>query len=275
MFTTVGLKHKPNDHTSEDVVKQLSLWLENRGIDVVLNDDDIKNNADLIMVAGGDGSLLAVARNFVDDNIPILGINLGRLGFLADVGLNTMLETIEPILQGEFIQEKRALLHGQIKQDDEIIATNLAFNDVVLHRQQDSKIIEFEIYVNNKFTHSQRADGLIVNTATGSTAYALSSGGPIIHPDVNVIALVPICPHTLSNRPFLVHEQSEICIKLQESDTQAVVSFDAQSNLILNVNQALFITQYANHVNLIHPKDYDFFNIVRSKLHWGGKLKNL
>ncbi len=271
MFTAIGLIAKPNDSTSEGVVQQLSLWLEGRGIQTALEIEGIKNNADLIIVAGGDGTLLSVARKFVDDNIPILGINLGRLGFLADVGLDNMFEALDEVLQGQFIEERRALLCGQIKESGEVISNNLAFNDCVIHRQQASKIIEFETYVNNRLTHSQRADGLIINTATGSTAYALSSGGPIIHPDVRAMSLVPICPHTLNSRPFLVHEHSEIKVCLSEPETLAIVSFDAQSSQTLHAHQSLIITQYANHVNLIHPKDYDFFNIVRSKLQWGGK----
>lgn len=272
MFTTIGLVAKPEDFTSENTVCQLSSWLKDYGVAVVLDDEGIKKSADLIIVAGGDGTLLAVVRKFVGDNIPILGVNLGRLGFLADVYLDTMTTTITQILQGEFVSESRALLLGSIVQKEQNLAQNLAFNDVVIHRKQGAKIIEFEIYVNGKFTHSQRADGLIINTATGSTAYALSSGGPIIHPNVRAISLVPICPHALSNRPFLVHDGSEICIKLGELNRNAVVSFDAQLNLSLSTEQSLIITQYEKHINLIHPKNYDFFNIVRSKLQWGGKL---
>ena len=272
MFATIGLIAKPNDFTSQEVVCQLSEWLEDLGITTDLKDETIRKSADLIIVVGGDGTLLSVARRFVDDNIPILGVNLGRLGFLVDVCLEDMIPTIKPILAGEFVSEARSLLLGRIIQNNEEIAQQLAFNDAIVHRKQDAKIIEFEVYVNGKFTHSQRADGLIVNTATGSTAYALSSGGPIIHPAVKAISLVPICPHTLSNRPLLVHEQSEITIMLSEKGSQAVVSFDAQSTLTLDAGQKLVITQYENHINLIHPKSYDFFNIIRSKLAWGGKL---
>ncbi len=272
MFTTIGLIAKQNDFTSEQSISQLSLWLKENGLNVVLTDAEIRKSADLIIVAGGDGTLLAMARKFVDDNIPILGVNMGRLGFLADVYPDKMISSIEQVISGKFISESRALLVGELEKNGQILSKHLAFNDVVVHRHQSSKVIKFEIYVNDKFTHSQRADGLIISTPTGSTAYALSSGGPIIHPNIPAISLVPICPHTLSNRPFLVPENSQIRIQLSEHKQTAMVSFDAQVNIELMVSESLLITQYSNRISLIHPKDYDFFNIVRSKLQWGEKL---
>ncbi len=270
MFSTVGIIAKPNDYTSEKAVSQLSSWLIELGVAIV-EYDDIKENADLIIVAGGDGTIISVVRNFVDANIPVLGVNLGRLGFLADVNLTNMFDDIDAILSGNYVEEKRALLSCNVMENDAIISNNLAFNDVVMHRKQDEKIIEFETYINNKFVNSQRADGLIINTATGSTAYALSSGGPIIHPEVKTLSLVPICPHTLSNRPILINEFSEIRVELCETNTNAVVSFDAQTSLTISDNQQLIIFQHNNFAHLIHPVGYDYFNIIRTKLQWGVK----
>lgn len=270
MFKTIGLIAKPNDFTSQETIDRLCLWLGERKIATVQDLEQIKSQADLVIVAGGDGTMLSVARQLADFCIPLLGINLGRLGFLADIHPHAMFETLEAVLAGKSIKEERALLSGNIQENGKIISSKLAFNDVVIHRKQGSKIIEFQTFVNQKFIYSQRADGLIVNTATGSTAYALSSGGPLVHPDVPAISLVPICPHTMSNRPFLVNENSEICIKLSETDMQAVVSFDAQDNVSLTSQQSLVITQHRHRISLIHPEDYNFFNIVRSKLQWSG-----
>ncbi len=276
MFRTIGLIPKPDDTLSHDTILQLSAWLFEKKLTVLTEADAIKENADLIIVIGGDGTILASVRKFIDADIPILGVNLGRLGFLADVGLDEMRTIILQAIDGDFILEKRSLLHCIIKKSSDkserVIAQKLAFNDAVLHRKQGARIIEFETYINDKFVNSQRADGLIINTPTGSTAYALSSGGPIIHPNVDAIAVVPICPHTLSNRPLLISADSKIRIKLSEPNTDAVVSFDAQSNLTLAENQILVICKYKNSARLIHPKHYDYFEIMRTKLKWGGRL---
>jgi NAD+ kinase len=270
MFAIIGLISKADDFTSKDVICQLSLWLNKRHIKTLIDEKEIRHSAELIIVAGGDGTLLGVVRNFVNNKIPILGINLGRLGFLADIYLDEMFEVLQEVLQGQFVKQPRALLSVKIKPNQKNNVNKiLAFNDIVLHRKQESKIIEFGIYINNNLVLNQRADGLIINTATGSTAYALSSGGPIIHPDVQAISLVPICPHTFSSRPFLVHKDSEIRIELSDPNSCAIVSFDAQSTLTLNYKQDLIITQHNTYINLIHPKGYNFFNIVRSKLRWG------
>ncbi|CAC9631050.1 NAD kinase (EC 2.7.1.23) [uncultured Gammaproteobacteria bacterium] len=272
MFYTIGIITKPNDPHSNDKAKELGTLLKGKGIDVVQGDKQIAAQADLIIVVGGDGSLLNTARTFVDNKIPILGINLGRLGFLADVPATNMADIVTEILNGDFTQEERHLLSCEIKQDGKILGHFLALNDVVVHRAETLKMIEFNLLINGKFVNNQRADGLIVTTPTGSTAYALSSGGPIMHPGINAIGLVSICPHTTSHRPLLVPGDSEVVIQIKDSDNGAIVSFDGQTSISISIGQSIHLHQYHNLIQLLHPKNYDYFEIIRSKLHWGHKL---
>jgi NAD+ kinase len=272
MFNTIGIISKPNDAVSKNTANELRAFLEERGVGVVEGNSQIIKQADLIIVAGGDGSILNTARTFVDNNIPILGINLGRLGFLADVSVDQMFDMVAKVLEGEFIKEKRFLLSCQIEQNGKIISQNVALNDVVINRQDVLKMIEFDVYIDDKFVNSQRANGLIVTTPTGSTAYALSSGGPIIHPGVNAIGLVSICPHTMSHRPLLVPGSSEVVVCIKENSKGVSVHIDGQASFSLASNQQVRIRQHSSFIHLLHPKDYDYFEIIRSKLHWGSKL---
>lgn len=269
MFNTIGIITKPQDAISQETAAKLSEFLRKKGITVSTETCEIARQADLIMVVAGDGTLLNTARTFVDNNIPILGINLGRLGFLADISVADMFEAVEQILQGEFIKEERCLLSCQIEKDAQILHNCLAFNDAVVHRKDTLRMIEFEVFINDKFVSTQRADGLIITTPTGSTAYALSSGGPIMHPGVNAISLVSISPHTMSHRPLLVPGDSEIVVRVQSS---ASVSFDGQSSFLIEPEHTVRVRQHASFVHLLHPKNYDYFEIIRSKLKWGSKL---
>ncbi len=270
MFNTIKIITKPNDVHSDDKARELATLLKDKNVDVVRGGEQQTEQVDLIIVMGGDGSLLSTARTFVDKKIPILGINLGRLGFLADVSVTNMEEIITEVLNGNFTKEERHLLSCQIEQDGKILGQFLALNDAVVHRRETLKIIEFDLFINNKFVNNQRADGLIITTPTGSTAYALSGGGPIMHPSVNAIGLVSICPHTMSHRPLLVSGDSEIMIKVKDSENGAIISFDGQTSVSIKVGQDIRLRQYSNAINLIHPKNYDYFEIIRSKLHWGG-----
>jgi len=247
-------------------------FLRGQGIGVVTESEQIAEQADLIIVVGGDGTLLNTARSYVDNNIPILGVNLGRLGFLADASVGSMLEVVAQVLKGEFTKEERCLLSCQIEENGKVLKQFLALNDVVIHRKETLKMIEFDVFIDDKFVNNQRADGLIVTTPTGSTAYALSSGGPIMHPGVNAIGLVSICPHTMSHRPLLVPGGSEVVVRVKESEEGATVSFDGQTSIPIIADQDIRVRQHGSFIHLLHPKDYDYFDIIRSKLHWGGKL---
>ncbi len=272
MFNTIGIITKPNDLVSEGKAEELSVFLEGQGVGVVFESEQIANQADLIIVVGGDGSLLNTARSFVDNNIPILGINLGRLGFLADVSVTNMLDLVAEVLNGDFTKEERCLLSCQIEQAGNVLGQHLALNDVVVHRKETLKMIEFDVFIDDKFVNNQRADGLIVTTPTGSTAYALSSGGPIMHPGVNAIGLVSICPHTMSHRPLLVPGDSEVVIRIKESEEGVMVSFDGQTSVSITSRQDIRVRQHSSFIHLLHPKNYDYFEIIRSKLHWSAKL---
>lgn len=272
MFNTIGIITKPNDSVSEGVAEELSSFLQNKGAGVVVSNEQIAEQADLIIVVGGDGTLLNTARTFVDNNIPILGINLGRLGFLADVSIGKMFEVVSQVLEGEFTKEERCLLSCQIEQDGQVIHKSVALNDAVVNRQDELKMIEFDVYINGKFVNNQRADGLIMATPTGSTAYALSSGGPIMHPGVNAIGLVSICPHTMSHRPLLVPGGSEIVVRVKDASEGVRVHIDGQTSFPITSDQEVRVRQHSSFVHLLHPKDYDYFEIIRSKLHWGSKL---
>ncbi|BAS68452.1 NAD(+) kinase [Bathymodiolus septemdierum thioautotrophic gill symbiont] len=271
MFNTIGIITKPNDPNSDKKASELSNLLEQKSVTIVRG-GQIGEQADLIIVVGGDGSLLNTARNFVDKKIPILGINLGHLGFLADVPATKMQDIVTEVLNGNFTKEARHLLSCQIEQDGKVLGQYLALNDAVAHRTGTLKMLEFDLSIDGKFVSNQRADGLIITTPTGSTAYALSSGGPIMHPGVNAIGVVSICPHTMSHRPLLVPGESEIVVHIKESDEGATVNFDGQTSVPISAGQDIYVRQHKSSIHLLHPQNYDYFEIIRSKLHWGAKL---
>ncbi len=272
MFNTIGIISKPFDPVSEGTADELRAFLEAQGVTVVRDISVIAESADLIIVVGGDGSILNTARTFVDNNIPILGINLGRLGFLADVSVASMFDMVTKVLAGEYTKEERCLLSCQIEQDGQVIHQSVALNDAVINRQDALKMIEFDVYIDGKFVNNQRADGLIITTPTGSTAYALSSGGPIMHPGVNAIGLVSICPHTMSHRPLLVPGGSEVVVHVKDASEGVSVHIDGQESFPVMPGQEIRVRQHGSFVHLLHPEDYDYFEIIRSKLHWGSKL---
>ena len=225
---------------------------------------------DLAVVVGGDGTFLSAARSLADYDIPILGINLGRLGFLVDVSPATMLECLSKIFGGDYQEEVRFLLDAEIIRNNKVINKADAFNDVVVHISGVARMIDFETYIDGKFVNRERADGLVVSTPTGSTAYALSSGGPLLHPTLNAIALVPICPHTLSHRPIVVHSSSCVEILISESNQSSVqVSCDGQTSLNVEIGDIIRIQRKKNTIRLIHPANYNYFHILRAKLRWG------
>ena len=213
--------------------------------------------------------MLKAGRLLADKDVPVIGINLGRLGFLVDVSPDLFTEQLTPMLAGESISETRSLLFAEAFRDDESLGKSMAFNDVVLHARDDVRMIEFDTHIDDYFVNTQRADGMVVATPTGSTAYALSSGGPIIHPSLDALVLVPISPHTLSNRPIVVSNKSCITITMGESrDVGARVSFDGQANIRLKSGDRLVIRQQEHTLQLLHPMDYDYFRILRNKLGW-------
>lgn len=226
---------------------------------------------DLVVVLGGDGTLLSAARSLATHKVPIVGINLGQLGFLTDIPAHAMEEMLTEVLNGEYSEEVRSMIKTSIQRGDRIVNNSVALNDLVITKGARGSMIELAVYVDDQFVYDMRADGLIVSTPTGSTAYALSSGGPILHPGLGAIVLAPICPHTLSNRPIALSTRSRVEIVLQKGEG-AFANFDVQSHFPLNQGDRLVVTTHENGIRLLHPKHYNYFAMLREKLHWGARL---
>ena len=282
----VGIIGKHGDPSVRDTLLSLVDFLLSRGQEVIIEDvtaglldavhlpaaplSVIARQCDLAIVVGGDGTLLHAARNLAEENVPLLGVNLGRLGFLTDISPDTMIASLEQILAGEYDEEQRFLLRSTIGTKARPGRPARALNDVVLHKWNIARMIEFEIYVDGRFVDAQRSDGLIVSTPTGSTAYALSGGGPLLAPELNAIVLVPICPHTLSNRPIVISAESLVEIAICDGHHPHVrVTCDGQTNMPVRRDESIRISKDDHHIRLLHPRGHDHFNILRSKLGWG------
>lgn len=253
--------------------KEIDIWVEEHtAIGAELHGfntaklEDIGSKADLAIVMGGDGTMLSVARNLMDAGIPLVGINRGRFGFLTDLRAEDMLDAIDAILAGAYRTEARMMMTASVLRAGKTVYDGLAFNDVVI--KSGLRLIELEVEINGKFMHKQRSDGLILSTPTGTTAYALSAGGPILHPDLDAFALVPINPHTLSNRPIVLSSNSQIEVTLvQVNDAQ--ISYDGQFQLALELGDRVIIKRSDQDITLLHPSDYCYFEMLRNKLNWG------
>ncbi|MGV6826376.1 MAG: NAD(+) kinase [bacterium] len=278
---SVALIAKPGDSDLGGIVMSIRDFLEARGIEVLphqnaaalfgdsspFDDNALGEASDLAIVIGGDGTLLSAARGMVIHDVPLVGVNLGRLGFLVDISPDQAVHSIAEILDGHFLEEQRFLLESRIGNGE----TSLAFNEVTLHKWNIARMIEFETRVNGNLVNIQRSDGLIVSTPTGSTAYALSGGGPLLEPSLDAIALVPICPHTLSNRPIVVHGDSDIDILVcgHTEHRNVRVTNDGQSSCEIQPGDTLHIRKYDKPARLFHPADHDHFELLRAKLGWG------
>lgn len=231
--------------------------------------------SDLIIVIGGDGTFLSAARDVAQYQVPMLGINRGRLGFLTDIMPSQMETALAQVLAGDFRLEERFMLNAQVMRDGNVIAEDCAFNDVVLHPSQSIRMIEFDLHIDDQFVYSQKSDGLIVSTPTGSTAYALSAGGPLVHPSLNALVLVPMFPHSLNNRPIIVGADAKLRIRIgMENTVVPRVSLDAQNHLDMAHGDELHISQYPQTIQLIHLHSHDYFETCRTKLGWGSRIEN-
>ena len=281
-FNTIGLVVRQNIHKHMDTVELVVATLRKHAevlIHCLDQDFSIKNisnqpieslvtQSDLVISLGGDGTLLTAARALVDKETPLLGINLGRLGFLADVSVNDFEQHLMDVVAGKFTIEKRFFIEGEIHSSSGQVTSNIALNDIILHSHESLSMIEYEVYSDGNLIHKQRADGVIVTTPTGSTAYALSGGGPIMHPSLETLAIVPICPHTLSNRPIVLPAAQEIEVCLGQSESIARVNYDGQSTVIISSEDRVRIKRYSKSIALLHPQSYDYFEILRAKLYW-------
>lgn len=283
MFDTVGvIGFLENDLVSETVDK-LSAFLRDSGRSVLVEEgtqgassnsqtatrDEIGSQCDLVIVVGGDGSMLHAARDLVDYDLPLLGINRGRLGFLTDILPSELEQRVGEVLKGNYAISHRFMLDAELYRGDKQVGEGTALNDVVLQPRNSIRMIEFSLNIDGQYVYTQRSDGLIISTPTGSTAYALSGGGPIIHPSINAIDLVPINPHTLSNRPIIVDGDSrlEITIETKNSVLPQIVC-DGQTYLAAERGDRLLVKKKQQMVNLLHPVQHDFYETCRTKLHW-------
>lgn len=235
-----------------------------------VREEEMGKRADLVIAIGGDGTLLYAARLVARHGVPLLGINRGRLGFLTDVMPQDMIPSVDAALQGELEKDERSLLSARLCRSGGQVSEALALNDVVLQKVATGRMLDFETQVNGKYVNTHAGDGIVVASATGSTAYALSCGGPIVEPHLDVIVIAPICPHTLSDRPIIVPGSVEIEIRLLERpDTQAEIACDGAVLGDLRPADRLQIKPAKERITLLHPPGYDYFRLLRSKLHWG------
>jgi NAD+ kinase len=282
----VGLIAKPRSDNAASLVPELIAWLEARGTAVFLDEecagyagrspalsrDQVAANSQLLVVLGGDGTLLSAARASLQRNgagdLPLFAVNLGGLGFLTAIKIDELYPQLERALRGDFRVAQRRMLHVELWRSERCIASHEALNDVVLTKAEIARMIDLEVHVDNHFVCVYKADGLIVATPTGSTAYSLSAGGPIMFPSVSATAITPICPHTLTNRPVIVPDESEIqVIVLYNSPTYMTI--DGQVGEILKTGDRIVCRRSEHCISLVRPPDMMFFDVLREKLKWG------
>jgi NAD+ kinase len=283
-YKTVGIFSRPRRATLAEIVPQLLAWLTARGItpifdaetanclncgDVGKTRQQIVQEADLILVLGGDGTMLSASREAAPRGIPILPINLGGLGFLTSFTLDQLYPALEDALAGRTAIEERVLLLAERTHNGNVLAQQRVLNDAVLHRGALGRMIEMELCIDGGFVCRYRADGLIVATPTGSTAYSMSAGGPIVHPAVESILITPICPHTLSDRPVVVPNTTRIELKLLEASDSTFLTLDGQIGVPMQLGDGVRITRAPERLKLLHPPAKTYFEILRSKLKWG------
>ena len=284
----VGVVVKPNHKEAWATACELSGWLEQRGIDLIgslhenieksdtgkcgieaVETQEFQSRADLIVVLGGDGTMISTARLTGKREVSVLGINYGSLGYLTEFRIEEMLPALESILEGNYEIDRRVMLDVEHLRDGEKLASGRVLNDVVINKAALARIIEIEVKLNNLFVNSFRADGLIVSTPTGSTAYNLSAGGPILYPSMNAVVLTPICPFTLTNRPIVVPDEDEIEIKLKSEIEGVVLTLDGQVGHQVKADDRILIRKSATTFNLVQPPNRNYFDVLRNKLKWG------
>ncbi|PPI88944.1 NAD(+) kinase [Candidatus Pantoea edessiphila] len=288
-FNCIGIVGYLHPHSMISTHKTLWQWLTKKGYLVLVENkiaqkiaiNNIKRKitlttigkkADLAIVVGGDGNMLGAARVLAQYDIKVIGINRGNLGFLTDLDPSNALFQLSEVLKGNYFIENRFLLEAQIEKKSCCKHIGLAMNEVVLHSGLIAHMIEFEVYIDEVFAFAQRSDGLIISTPTGSTAYSLSAGGPILTPSLEAISLVPMFPHTLSIRPLVINSNSTIRVRFRHFHSNIQISFDSQIISSIKEGEDIIVFRSKNNLNLIHPNDYCYFNTLNSKLGWAKKL---
>ncbi|MGH8193827.1 MAG: NAD(+) kinase [Woeseiaceae bacterium] len=282
-FNTVAIFGRVEDPRVQEPMSAIAAHLAKAGIEVIarpgvsfevpvriVDEPELAREADLIIAIGGDGTMLYAAELGRERGVPLLGINRGRLGFLADVTPGEMLHSLDQVLNGQYARESRLMLTARIIAPDGSARVATGLNDVVLQRRETGRMVDFETRIAGRYVNTHSGDGLIVATPTGSTAYALSCGGPIIEPSLDAVVVVPVCPHTLSDRPIVIPAKHEIEVRLlAHEDSKAEITVDGQTLGDLNPEDRLVIGEAKKRITLIHPPGYDYYEILRSKLHWG------
>ncbi len=274
----LGIIANSNKEKAAEYASRLAGWLSEKGVEVFFEEEiaakanmpgvsgnDLAFAVDMLVVFGGDGTLLMVARLAMKSDVPILGINMGGFGFMTVVNLDEMLDTMEMILKGEYTVSQRMLLNVSVEG-----AEHPALNDVVINRGDLSRMVNLETFVDGKYLSTFKADGLIISTPTGSTAYSLSSGGPIVLPELNSIIINPICPHTLTNRPLVLPPESAIEVVIRTKEGKASVTLDGQDLFVLKSGDRVQVRKSQHHIKLIESPHRDYLEILRTKLGWGG-----
>lgn len=271
--TLIELLHslKLNIYLSQDNIDEGLITPENLSKCHILSQESMGKKCDLVIVLGGDGTFLSAARKVSAYRVPLIGVNQGHLGFLTQVSRENMAQEIKNMLTGKYYAEERILLETSIVRNNEVLNRSLSLNDVVLSRSGAGQMIEFEVFINKEFVCTQRSDGIIVSTPTGSTAYALAAGGPILQASLRAFTLVPICPQSMTNRPIAVADTCEINILITKAG-DARVHFDGQSYFDTQSMDEIRIRRYKHSLRVLHPSNYQYYRTLRQKLHWGEQL---
>ena len=285
----LGLVLKPHQPQALKTLCELAVWLGQRGIELVggpeiereriehetgcsvaeVEEDKLAHHVDLVLVLGGDGTMIATARLLGDEEVPVLGVNYGGLGFLTEFRIEELYSGLEYALEGNYRLDKRVMLDVELHRGAQLVAHNRVLNDVVINKSALARIIEIDAYLNQQFVSSFRADGLIVSTPTGSTAYNLSAGGPIIFPSMNAVVITPICPFTLSNRPLVAPDSATIELLMKSDQEDITLTLDGQVGVPLTLDDRVVIRKGRTTFNLIQPSNRNYFDVLRDKLRWG------
>jgi NAD+ kinase len=285
----IGVVVKPHQPDALETLCRLTVWLNEKGIQLVgqaeiaheqiehqtgcpveiVKDDQLAPSVDLILVLGGDGTMISTARMVGDSEVPVIGVNYGGLGYLAEFPIEELFTSLDSILSGQYKVQKRVMLAVELWRGEGLITRNRVLNDVVVNKSALARIIEIEAYLDSQFVNLFRADGLIVATPTGSTAYNLSAGGPVIFPSMNAVVITPICPFTLSNRPIVVPDESMIEVRLMTDKEEVALTLDGQVGFPLKVRDRIVIRKSKTTFNLVQPPNRNYFDVLRDKLKWG------
>jgi NAD+ kinase len=285
MFNRIGLITTSSVEAIKTTLKELVSYLHSRERQTILdkrcaelinsdNSDifdanELGDHCDLVIAIGGDGTMLKASHALSDFNVPLLGVNLGHVGFLADISADNISKNMDEILNGNYVEDIRFLLNGQVFRNSKCIYEDYALNDIVIQKWNIGHLLELKTYIDGTFVHTHRSDGMIISSPTGSTAYALAGGGPIVQPSLDALLLVPICPHSLTNRPIVVDGKSsiEVVVTTREIDS-ARLAIDGEVRLELASNDRIRVNKKDKSIKLIHPPEHDQFHILREKLNW-------